>query len=194
MVRMKKIHGFSLMEILVAIAVIVILLALVVPAARDGAMGSAITRGGQMVTDQFALARQEATGKNRDVQVRFLQMEGESGYRGIQLWGQSPTDLTIYRPIGRMQSLPDGTAIASAASLSPMITSPSLSSVTPSNGELPYVGFRIRPGGGTDLKFDGSNSYLTIVRTREVDASGLPKNYAMVQIDPVNGRHRIYRP
>ncbi len=65
-------RAFSLVELLVVTAVIVVLMAVAVPALNSVLAGSGVSRAGQMISDAFVLARQEAVSKNRDVYVRFF--------------------------------------------------------------------------------------------------------------------------
>ncbi len=57
-----------------------------------------------------------------------------------------------------------------------------------------YCGFRFRPGGGTDLGFDTTSNFVTVVRDRDASKTDVPDNYAVIQVDQVNGRVRTYRP
>jgi uncharacterized protein (TIGR02596 family) len=197
MVAMKD-RAFSLVELLVVVAIIAAVSVLAFPAITSVTNGSALTRAGQMVADQFALARQEATGKNRDVQVRFVWKAGQpDGWRGIQLWAAAPNDVTDYRPMTRIAWLPEGTLISDVSTMSPLIdgpTMPETNAVFPGRGLTKYCGFRFRAGGGTDLSFNTSSNFVTVVHDHDAAATVAPANYAVVQVDPVNGRVRTYRP
>lgn len=197
MVAMKS-RAFSLVELLVVVALMAVLAVLAVPTMTNIANGTALTRASQTVADQFALARQEATGKNREVQVRFVWKDGPpAGWRGLQLWAASTEDVTDYRPVSRIAWLPEGTIISDTASLSPLIKSPSIpetNGVFPGRGTTKYCGFRFRAGGGTDLNFNTSSNFVTVVQNHDAAVSTAPANYAVVQVDPVNGRIRTYRP
>jgi uncharacterized protein (TIGR02596 family) len=193
-----KLRAFSLIELLVVVAIIATLSVLAVPAITSVASGTSLARGGQLVADQFALARQEATGKNREVQVRFVWKDGAvSGWRGVQLWAPSANDVTDYRPVGRIAWLPEGTLVSGVAAMSPLIGSPTIPETNgdfPGRGPTKYCGFRFRPGGGTDLNFNSSSNFVTVVQDRDASVATAPANYAVIQVDPVNGRTRTYRP
>ena len=191
-------RAFSLVELLVVVAMVALLSVLVLPSITSVTRGTALTRGGQIVSDQFALARQEAMAKNREVQVRFLWKDGApAGWRGVQLWAATPTDVTDYRPISRVAWLPEGTLVSGVATMSPLIGRPT---IPDTNGEIPgrgltrYCGFRFRAGGGSDLGFNTSSNFVTVVRDQDASATVAPANYVVVQVDSVNGRVRSYRP
>jgi uncharacterized protein (TIGR02596 family) len=191
-----KSRGFTLVELLVVVAIIAVLSVLALPAVTSVANGTALTRAGQVVADQMAVARQEATGKNRDVQVRFVWKDGSpGGWRGVQLWAPSVNDVTDYRPVGRISWLPDGTLISAA--MSPLIANPTIpetNGIFPGRGDTKYCGFRFRSGGGTDLNFNSTSNFVTVVRDFDAAAATVPANYSVIQVDPVNGRIRTYRP
>lgn len=194
-----KSRGFSLVELLVVIAIIALLTVLTVPAFQSIAFGSSLARGGQMVADQFALARQMAVSRNGQVQVRVIWLTNNPpGYQAVQLWGQgnTPTDLM---PLSQPVVLPEGVSIASNAALSPLLNDPVLATLQDhatfsGRGKLDYRGFRFKAGGRTDLPYNASNAFLTVVATREAGKTSLPNNYCLVQVDPVSGRVKSYRP
>jgi prepilin-type N-terminal cleavage/methylation domain-containing protein len=71
--------GFSLVELLVVIAILVLLATVSLPAFNSITRGSNLQRAGQMIGDQFALARQEAVARNRDVIVQFYETTDSMG-------------------------------------------------------------------------------------------------------------------
>lgn len=197
MVAMKC-RAFTLTELLVVVAIIALLTVLAMPAITSVTGGTALTRAGQTVADQFVLARQEATGKNRDVQVRFVWKDGApAGWRGVQLWAPSANNVTEYRPVSRIAWLPEGTLLSEVDKMSPLLagaTIPETNGVFPGLGTTKYCGFRFRAGGGTDLTFNSSSNFVTVVRDRDASVTTAPANYAVIQVDPVTGRTHSYRP
>ncbi|MFA7344849.1 MAG: Verru_Chthon cassette protein D [Terrimicrobiaceae bacterium] len=195
----RKSQGFSLVELLTVMAIIALLVALAVPAFQSVALGSSLSRGGEIAADQLALARQLAVSRNSQVQVRMVRLPDEpAGYRAFQLWGQG-TNLTDFVPLTRLTVLPEGVSLASNATLSPLLNDPALTTfktngIFPGKGALEYCGFRFKPGGGTDLPFNATNAFLTVVYARDGGATALPPNHCIIQIDPVSGRAKTYRP
>ena len=188
----RKACGFSLVELLTVVAIIALLVTLTIPAFQSITMGSSLSRGGQVVADQLVLARQLAVSRNSQVQVRLVRLTNEpAGYRAIQLAGQEMNSTNIV-PLTRVTLLPEG--ISLAPNLSPLLTN----AATVTNGTIPgrgtFSGFRFKSAGGTDLPFDTTNAYLTVVYSRDSGATALPTNYCIIQIDPVTGRTKTYRP
>jgi len=191
-------RGFTLLEIMAVMAVIAIVIAMSVPTLKKAALGTALTRAGQLLSDQFQLARQEATGRNRDVQVRLIWIDSQTpGYRAVQLWASSLTNASTYEPISKMVMLPPETLISSNAQLSPLLANATIPETTgniPGRGETKYCGYRFRAGGQTDLPFNATNTFVTVIQNQDVLAAATPKNFFVVQVDPVNGRTRTFRP
>ena len=62
-------------------------------------------------------------------------------------------------------------------------------------GAYTYEGFTYKSDGSTDLatKGPGGDTWFVLVRS-EQDTAAPPKNYFIVQIDPINGRTATFRP
>ena len=190
--------AFSLIELLVVVAIIGIMAALAVPAFSSISAASGITRGGQLVGDQIILARQEAVSKNRDIEVRLIDMTNGvwSGYTALQLWIKD--EAGVLSPLGKLQRLPEGVLILSNAVYSPLLTADSTVSAgpMPNSGPAalrPYKGFRIRANGSPSGSITANNNFLTVVLARE--ASQTPQaNYYSVSVNPITSKVKIYRP
>ena len=187
--------AFSLIELLVVIAIFAILATLTLPAIGSINQAGGINRAGAILGDQIVLARQEAVSKNRDIEVRIIDVDDPitPGYRAIQLWRVDESG-TTKTPFGKIQKLPDGIVIASN-SLSPLLSADTNVSNTTNFGGLgnrPYLGFRIRSSGGLPSDITTDNNFLTVQLAKD---TGLPpKNFYTVRVNPITGRVTIHRP
>lgn len=192
--KLWRCAGFTLVELLVVISVMIVMISLVAPAFHSITMGNAITRATSLIADQFALARQEATGRNRDVQIRIIWLA--DGCRALQLWVPSVSDTTRFVPLAPMTILPNGIVIATSEEMSPLITHAPIAQTQGefTRGRLSYCGFRFRAGGGTDLDFPSTNNFLSVVYAKDSAATRPPANYGAVQVDSLTGRVNTFRP
>jgi len=191
--------GFSLIEILLVIAILVMLAVVALPAIGPVLAGSNINRAGITATDSILRARQEAVSRNREVQVLFYNFSAPAsaqGWRAVQVFRveQSSTGRTIV-PASRVTLLPEGSMISSNAALSPLLfADASLKGTTnlPSYGATSYAGFRFRPNGSLSSEINSTNNFLTL---QAASARGNPPaNYYTLQINPVTGKVTAYRP
>jgi uncharacterized protein (TIGR02596 family) len=178
--------GFSLIELIVVMAIIGILASFVVPAATTMVRGSQLTSASQVLVDQISYARQLALSKNESIEVRFLQyadpeIPGEKvsdpttgKFRGIQVMEVTPSGIPI--PVGKLQTLPPGVMMNPNSQYSSIIGGASASPITPTHANnndppLPrniqlqynYVAFRFFPDGSTNLASPQSISQTTLV-------------------------------
>lgn len=202
-------NAFSLIELLVVIAILALLATFLGPAAKSIAMGNATVQASQMVTSQIAIARQAAITKNNPVELRFYKMAdpslpGESlsdqkswKVRALQVFEVKP-DGTL-SALSKMQKLPDSAIIDSDERWSSILKSENEQQATVSlpgvNMSYIYYPIRFRPDGSTGLSFAGGKWFVTIHDRKlgdEVDS--LPANYATIQIDPIQGSTKLFRP
>jgi len=184
--------AFSLIELLVVITIFAIMATLTLPAISSINKSGGITRGGQILGDQIVLARQEAANKNRDVEVRIINMTNglDVGYAGVQLWiADEAGNMTAS---GRMNRMPEGVLVSSDSALSPLITNISGTTNFAALGSRSYGGFRIRSSGKPDSSITTNNNFLTVQSAR--DSNGLGDNFYAVRINPITGRLTIHRP
>ena len=208
--------GFSLIEMIVVVGIIAVIATFVVPAASTVIRGSQLTQASQVLSDQISLARQQAITKNHAIEVRFYRFadneqpgeevdKPETGqYRAIQLFEVLENGTAV--PMGKINRLPS-TVVINDGELSTLIDSQGNSPQTPkdpldSDPELPrgvkkkykYVSFRFLPDGSTNL-MPNENWYATLHSlTDEVQGDTPPANFFTIQVDPVSGTTKNYRP
>ncbi len=206
-------RAFSLLELLVGIGIMMILMALVLPATSSLMRSMNMSRAASMITDEMNFARQTALSRNQDVEVRFYRVgskldSANKQYRACRILLADGADPSKAQPLSKLKYLPDNVIVSGDAAFSPLLdyTNTSRSGLVHSNEALPgvagtseYVGFLFRANGGTSLKPvtpPVGNWFFTIhgenVQTNA--STGLPDNYFTAQIDPVTGRLRSYRP
>jgi uncharacterized protein (TIGR02596 family) len=214
-------HAFSLIELIIVISVIVIIAAFTIPALNTILKGSQLTQGSNILVGQLTLARQQALSRNRTVEVRFYrfadpEIPGEDvtdlktgKFRALQLFQVLPSGVAT--PIDKVQTLPGGVIFSrgEAEGLSSLIDLPTgLTPKKPGTDDkaaprLPrgvdlkyeYVSLRFLPDGSTDKSPTGK-WFITVIGINDKlpKPTEPPPNFFTVQIDPVSGVTKIFRP
>lgn len=213
----RSLRGFSLLELLAVLAVFGILASLTMPAVSSVLRASDLRTGTQLLSEQLGLARQVALSKNRSVEVRLYQYAvapetGSGKFRALQVFEIQDSGLAV--PISRIFRLP-GSIVIDAGSGDLQSTLSSIISVSANGGlapdsasgselgySLPQIGnayqcvkFRFLPDGSTDLTPHSASWFLTLHSLSDGDGlDAAPSNYSTLQIDPANGRTRIFQP
>jgi len=196
----KTSSAFSLVELLVVMAIMVLLLALVAPAVNGVMESGRLTQAATILSNQFSIGHLKAMSENRPITLRFIRKDTASSFDRIQL-------LTIDNQgnmvaVDRVQTLPVGTAIAKSATLSSLLGSnPNPEqAATSSDPSVPglgtsyrYIQFSFRPRGSLDLDMT-QKWFATVVYLRNDTSSGIPANSITLLLDPLNGNFVTYQP
>ena len=204
--RAEDDHAFTLIELLMVVALMTLVLTFTVPLVSQAFMANQITLGAQTVMDQLNLARQTALTKNRVVETRLYtylspeNVDSTEQTRAVQnfIFDETNAHTTA---LDEIHYLPDGTIISSVSTYSSLVqasrektawangdTKPSLPRGIGNNYTVYAI--RFRPDGSTDL---GAGSWFATVRSGNGKSTELT-NYATIHIDPYNGSLRLYRP
>jgi uncharacterized protein (TIGR02596 family) len=180
--------------------IIVVLTALVVPAFNSLGRSTNLTVGAQQMIDQLNAARQQAIAVNRQVEVRFYKLPDELGaspaYRALRVNILNSDGTT--QSAERVQRFPKGIVILETPSVSTLsgLSASTTNETLPGGESAPYVSFRFRPDGSTDLDAQASSRWFwTLAQaTDSPGGNGVPANFATIQLDPVTGRPKLFRP
>lgn len=203
----RRVTAFTLIELLMVIALIAIILAFVVPATNNILHGNDLTRAGQMVSDRLSLVRQMAIARNHKIEVRFYYyadpMSGSTtnALRAIQSFEMDTA--TSFVALEKVQQLPSGIIIDSGTTLSSIVPSPTsfslgtsagMPSIPRANYNYSYFAVHFLPNGSTDL-LPTSDWFLTLHELNKGDnLKKPPPNYITIDIDPVGGSLKTFRP
>lgn len=193
--------GFTLIELLVVLAIVGLLAVLAMSAVQPMSESYGITNASLMIRDTLGNAKQLAMSDNQSVEVRFCRST-EAGtalstYSWLQVCENQPDGTR--KVASRPARLPTAICIASNSGLSSVMILPELTPASSDPGlstigkQYAYRKVTFLPSGATDLA-PASIWFLTTVPQRSTAATILPRNYATIQIDPVNGLTVLYRP
>jgi len=174
----RRNRAFSLVELLVVVAIIGIVATFAVPAVQGMLKGSSLTTAAGLLVDETTLARQQALSKNRIVEVRFYQFadpevpgeiveQPETGfYRAFQSFEMSEAGIMV--PLGKVVRFPDNIIMNPGPILSDLIAEDPAKIQDPVPSKDPemargvkynykYVNFRFFPDGTTSLSPTGTS-------------------------------------
>ena len=191
--------AFTLLELLVVISIIGLVAGMIIPAMTSILQGTNLEQGARVVVDQISLARQIASTRNCTTQICLIKLAGVSskGYSAMQI--RTPGTTGTMTAAAKMVTLPQSIVISedgtNLSKILPVLTD--TGTMTAGGASVPYVAFSLRPSGIVVPVLSGpsrSNLYLTVVPARVADATTLPPNNAVIQINPDTGSPLVFRP
>jgi len=191
-------HAFTLVEVLVVLAIISIIMFFTVPNLGGIIQGSKLTQAGDQLKYDLGLAQQTAVKDNQTVEVRFYQYkqpeqlgaDTTKTYTAYQMYSLIPDSTKpsdpkaprILAPIGKIKKLPTGVVMPANALWSTLIVDPTVANGTQDvPGLLPtekktvatFRSFQINPDGTTNLETTGAKQwYVTLIDSNEINRSG----------------------
>ncbi len=198
----RNTSAFTLPEMLTVIAIIAMLAGLAGMAMKGVMQSQRLDEAGRVVVGKINRARQIASARNENVQVRFIKkVRPDSGSTTALFWQVQAGIVKsgTFTPVTEMTSLPQGMVISPSATLSPLLAS--IASGTSTNPAYEYIPVGISPSGQADPPSGLSLSEpvkwaVTLVpetsqMANEVDEV---KDFITIQIDPLTTRTRTFRP
>lgn len=188
--------AFSLIELLVVVAIVITLMAIGVTALTGVGRSYRLTQAGQEIRDLLSGARMTAIARNRLIEVRFVQPQGEPLPTHIAVLERSgDNQLSL---AGRVVPLPQNIRFSSSSGAASLLEG----DATPGDFALPGLGtsysfyaLRFRPDGSTDLPWTPATRprYFFTLQI-DTDRKEPPSNFFTVEIDPLNGTLTTFRP
>lgn len=210
--RRAGLHAFSLVELLVVLAIIAALMVIAVPPVGNLIKATEVTQAADQLQAALAQARQTAIARNRTVEFRIYRYrhpnqssEPSAGrFRATQSFVMEPgISGTTAVPTSRIRTLPKSVYLADAPTLSTILDASAVTQTPGSDLAHPvppvganYTAARIRffPDGSTDLDVT-AKAYLTIVPANTQDGiTTPPDNFATLLVQPLSGKTRLFRP
>lgn len=188
--------AFSLVELLVVIAIGIVLAGMATLGLNQMLQSSRLEQAGQIVMDEFHLARQLAVSRNGNVEIRFIETarNGVTAFQCIQS-GQTGDDGNFI-PASRLTCLPEGIIFSARTELSSLIGDlPKKEHTSPGSR---YTAFVIRPSGFIEPQPEiGLTApwFVTILPEKDGEKNTERlTDFVTVQIDPWTSRPTMYRP
>jgi len=202
-------QAFSLLELLVVMAIVGALSAVAVGTFNQTLRGTRITSTAQAVSDAMSLARNTALARNVPVQLRFYKLPdidlpngAPTIYRGMQIFVcESRATNALTKPILFPQQIVISANAKKSSILQLTETTPGGSDPAKLSG-MTYT-YIFMTFGANGIVQPASNAlltstnewYVTLQAQRDLATdSSWPINYATVKINPVTGSTQIFQP
>ena len=194
-------HSFSLIELLVVMAIASVLAVISISAFTQVTRAAALSTGTQIIKGELDFARQTAITRNSSVEFRLYQMPDASGsfknYAAFQTFlitsaGTNALTKVSYFP--QLVGVSTNSALTSLTSLG-SVTGATLNQPLPIYKQN-YNALTFRFSSKGSLQLDVTKQWFaTLVMLNDpLKANGLPNNFSVIQMDPVTGQTSIYRP
>ena len=182
--RPRRRAGFSLIELLVVVAILGLMVTLLVPALGSIVSGRNLELGGSQVVDSLSLARQIAMSRGR--RVVWEMDAGTNGlYRIMEFKGGT------WQPASRIQTLPENIRPDSNTANSTLFSAtnaPCTNNFSNSIASVSsVVSITFRPDGTTLLSPSAVNS----LRLKHAQTTN---NWFVITVNGVTGKTQVYRP
>lgn len=198
-------RAFSLVELLVVVAIAATLMGLVVPAFNSFGKASGLTTSGNQVVNLAALARQNSMSKNvMTALVLNTDAASPERNRALCLWELDPSGTREWRPVTGWQTLGDRVVAAPSnftpSTATPVEPMPALTQAGKPVETFEYVLFlpdgSILNSNSAELRL--ADGFYRPGSTEIVYAgplkSGVPANYYNILILSMTGRTKVERP
>jgi len=208
-------QGFTLVELLVVVAIMAIIVSASIPSVIGVLRSSRLTTGSSQLVNHFAMSRQYAMANNCEVEVRFYELPdaGNSSsttpsvYRAYQSYALSSSGSSA-TAITKLLFMPDQICISNNTTVSSLLnplsppyfvagtTAGTALGIFPASS-YSYTSFHFKPDGSTDLNPSSAQTWcLSLVNQHDANqgTTGLPNNFITLQIDALTGRVRYFRP
>jgi uncharacterized protein (TIGR02596 family) len=190
-------RAFTLVEVLVVLAIISLIMFFSVPNMKEMIQGSKLTQSGDQLKYDLGIAQQTAIKDNLTVEVRFYQYRQPEqsvdasllGFTAYQMFSLIPDSTKpsdpkaerILAPISKINKLPSGVLIPASATWSSLVTEATIANGSQEvPGLIPterktvatYRSFQINPDGSTNLDTSGAKQwYVTLMDSTEIEKS-----------------------